>query len=220
MAIPPGLNNPLIPSYDPILETEPTAARLQVLEIGIFRMHRRFPNPLGSELVQKAAQFSFEKHREQKRKGPKQLPYFVHPLEVAVTLAWAGQDEYTVAAGFLHDVVEDQGVAPQEIYDLFGGRVAYLVAQVTNVSKPSDGSRTKRVAMEREHLSQAWPEARNIKLADVACNVRDIRVDDPSFAPVYIAEKRLLLPEIRLGSHPVLYTLACQAVGMSASPEP
>lgn len=200
------------------MDTELTAALLEGFENSIQRMYRGFPYPLGSELVQRAARFSFEKHINQPRKGPKKLPYFVHPLEVAVTLAWAGQDEYTVAAGFLHDVVEDQGVDPQEIYDLFGGRVAYLVAQVTNVSKPSDGSRTKRAAMEREHLSQAWPEARNLKLCDITCNVRDIRVDDPSFAPVYIAEKRLVLPEIRLGSHPVLYALACQAVGTAPNP--
>ena len=216
MPIPLGLSPFKLPGFDPILETEPTAARLQVLEIGIFRMYRRFPYPLGSALVQQAASFAFDKHRNQRRKGPKQLPYFVHPLEVAVTLSWAWQDEYTVAAGFLHDVVEDCDVDPQEIANLFGNRVAYLVAQVTNVTKKGDGNRAERQAREREHLSQAWGEARNIKLADVMCNARDIVTDEPAFAPTYLAEKRLLLPEIRIGSHPVLYGLACQAVGLAA----
>jgi guanosine-3',5'-bis(diphosphate) 3'-pyrophosphohydrolase len=217
MPIPVGLNPPFsVPSYDPILETEPTAARLQALEIGIFRMYRRFPYPLGSELVQKAAFFAFDKHRDQRRKGQRQLPYFVHPLEVAVTLSWAGQDEYTVAAGFLHDVVEDCGVDPCELACLFGMRTAQIVAQVTNVTKKGDGPRAERQAREREHLSQAWAEARNLKLVDVTCNARDIVADEPAFAPTYLAEKRLLLPEIRLGSLPVLYKLACQAVGLAA----
>lgn len=194
----------------------PTAELLRELRLSLDQMYRRFRYPLGSELVRKAALFSFEKHINQRRKGPKRLPYFVHPLEVAVTLSWADQDEYTVAAGFLHDVIEDCDVSYDEISGRFGVRVALIVAQVTNVTKKDDGNRAQRQAKEREHLSQAWPEARNLKLVDVACNCRNIVTDEPKFAETYLAEKRLLLPEIRIGSHPVLYGLACQAVGMAA----
>lgn len=210
-------NNPLRPPvfYGPINLPEPEL--LRELKLSLDQMEeRRFRYPLGSELVRKAAQFSFVKHYYQRRKGPAKLPYFVHPLEVAVTLHWAGQDEYTVAAGFLHDVIEDCGVDENELACLFGMRTAQIVVQVTNVTKKEDGNRAQRQAIEREHLRRAGYEARNLKLVDVACNARSIVEDEPKFAETYLAEKRLLLPEIRIGSHPVLYGLACQAVGMAA----
>ncbi len=210
-------NSPGPPAlYGPSNLSDSNTELLRELKRSLHEMYRRFYYPLGSELVRKAARFSFEMHIEQRRKGPAQLPYFVHPLEVAVTLAWAGQDEYTVAAGFLHDVVEDCAVTYDELCRRFGGRTAHIVMQVTNVAKKGEGNRTQRQAIEREHLSRAGYEARNLKLVDVACNARSIVVDEPKFAETYLAEKRLLLPEIRIGSHPVLYGLACQAVGMAA----
>jgi (p)ppGpp synthase/HD superfamily hydrolase len=173
--------------------------------------------PLATKRIVKAAQFAADRHRKQIRKGPKRLPYIVHPIDVAVRLLWAGQDEDTICAGLLHDVIEDCGVEPLEIATVIGMRVAQMVLQVTNVTKPTPGmNRNERQAIEREHLSRAWPEMKNLKLVDTYCNARDIVQDEPKFAPTYLAEKRLLLPVLEKGSHPVLYQLAAEAVGLAA----
>lgn len=182
-------------------------------------IERGFPGtPLATPLIVKAARFAADKHRKQVRKGPGQLPYIVHPIDVAVRAAWAGQDEETITAGLLHDVVEDCDVDPREVAATFSMRTAQIVSAVTNVTKAGDGSgnREQRQALEREHLSHAGPEPRNLKLIDIYCNCRDIVRDEPKFAPVYLAEKRLLLPVLKKGSHPVLYELAAQVVGLSA----
>jgi hypothetical protein len=50
---------------------------------------------------------------------------------------------------------------------------------------------------------------------DVYCNCRDVVRDDPKFAPVYLAEKRLLLPVLKTGSHPILYEMAARVVGLA-----
>lgn len=168
---------------------------------------------LEGSIVERAARFAYDKHRQQTRKGSG-LPYFVHLVEVAVSLAWASQDREVITAGFLHDVVEDQGVSRQELALLFGTRVARIVDEVTNVAKPEDGNRVARMALEREHLSRASVEAKNLKLADLTSNTRSIVVDQPKFAPVYLEEKRLLLPLLKEGSHPVLYQVASWAAGL------
>jgi guanosine-3',5'-bis(diphosphate) 3'-pyrophosphohydrolase len=82
-------------------------------------------------LISKAYEFSEKAHGEQKRySGDK---YFVHPAEVAFLLAETGMDADTIAAGLLHDVVEDAGVKPEAIEELFGKDVLTLVEGVTKL---------------------------------------------------------------------------------------
>lgn len=177
--------------------------------------------PLAKPSIVKAARFAADAHRGQVRKGALRLPYIVHPIDVAVRLAWAGQNEETICAGLLHDVVEDCEVDPREIASVLGMRVAQIVVQVTNVTRPTPGmNRADRQAVEREHLSRATPEARNLKLVDVYCNARDIVIDEPKFAPRYLAEKRLLLPLLKEGSDPVLYQLTAGVVGLAGGFNP
>lgn len=82
-------------------------------------------------LVSKAYEFSKEAHKEQKRYSGD--PYFVHPAEVAYLLAQAGMGPRTVAAGLLHDTIEDAGVKPKTIEELFGAEVLSLVEGVTKL---------------------------------------------------------------------------------------
>jgi guanosine-3',5'-bis(diphosphate) 3'-pyrophosphohydrolase len=82
-------------------------------------------------LVTKAYEFSKDAHKEQKRYSGD--PYFVHPAEVGYLLADAGMDAKTVAAGLLHDTIEDASVKPQAITDLFGSEVLSLVQGVTKL---------------------------------------------------------------------------------------
>ncbi|MCX7988059.1 MAG: bifunctional (p)ppGpp synthetase/guanosine-3',5'-bis(diphosphate) 3'-pyrophosphohydrolase [Thermodesulfovibrio sp.] len=85
------------------------------------------------ELIQKAYIFSREAHCAQKRKEG--IPYIYHPLAVADILADMKMDSPTIAAGLLHDTVEDAEMTVDEISDMFSPEVAFLVDAVTKLSK-------------------------------------------------------------------------------------
>lgn len=127
-------------------------------------------------------------------------PYYNHPFEVANILSFAGEGEETIAAGYLHDVVEDCGISEREIRITFGGRVADLVMMVTDISRPEDGNRKHRKAMDRDHLAQADADGQSIKLADLISNTSSIVENDPDFAKVYLREKRELLAVMKKGN--------------------
>lgn len=91
--------------------------------------HRRW-NP---ELVEQAFDFSVTIHKDQKRQSGE--PYFVHPLAVAHILADLKTDYIAVAAGLLHDSVEDTPVTITDIEQRFGSQVALLVDGVTKISE-------------------------------------------------------------------------------------
>lgn len=82
-------------------------------------------------LVTKAYEFAKEAHKDQKRYSGD--PYFVHIAEVGHLLADAGVDAQTVAAGLIHDTIEDAGVKPQTIEEMFGPEVLLLVEGVTKL---------------------------------------------------------------------------------------
>lgn len=85
------------------------------------------------ELIQKAYVFAAAAHAGQTRLSGE--PYLSHPLAVASTLADMGFDEPTVAAGLLHDTVEDTSVTIDDIAENFGDEVADIVDGVTKISK-------------------------------------------------------------------------------------
>ncbi len=87
--------------------------------------------PADVALVSKAYEFSKEAHKDQKRYSGDN--YFVHPAEVGYLLAQVGMDPQTIAAGLLHDTIEDAGVRPQTIEDDFGLEVLTLVQGVTKL---------------------------------------------------------------------------------------
>ncbi len=161
-------------------------------------------------LVQSAFYFAEAAHGEQKRKYTGE-PYIVHPLAVASLVTFAGGSDQAVAAALLHDVVEDTDVTNAEIAEEFGAHVAGLVAEVTDVSKPEDGNRAVRKAIDRDHLKQASPSGMTIKLADIIDNTRSIAEGDPGFAKVYMAECADLLPHLNGGSR-ILWDLASRQV--------
>ena len=81
----------------------------------------------------------------------------------------------------------------------FGIDIATLVGWLTDVSKPEDGNRAHRKAMDRAHTAEAPAEAQTIKLADLISNSRSIMAHDPAFARTYLEEKRLLLAVMTRG---------------------
>lgn len=155
----------------------------------------------GMDVVHKAQVYAMAAHAAvgQKRKYTGE-PYIVHPAEVASIVASVeGSTPDMVAAAWLHDVVEDTGCTYTDIHMAFGIDIATLVGWLTDVSKPTDGNRAKRKAMDREHTAQAPAEAQTIKLADLISNSRSIMQHDPEFAKTYLEEKRLLLEVMTKG---------------------
>jgi (p)ppGpp synthase/HD superfamily hydrolase len=114
-------------------------------------------------------------HKAQLRKYPKaEIPYVSHCAGVAVTLARHGFDDAVVAAGALHDVMEDCGVTHDELAKRFGGKVADLVRDVSEQDKSL--SWEERKARYIEHFATKRWEAQAISLADKLDNFRSILV--------------------------------------------
>ncbi len=88
-------------------------------------------SPEDVSLVTRAYDFAEEAHRPQKRYSGD--PYFVHTAEVGFYLAQVGMDAAAIAAGLLHDTIEDAGVKPQTISEQFGEDVLVLVEGVTKL---------------------------------------------------------------------------------------
>ena len=145
-------------------------------------------------MITHAIKYAKEAHGDQVRKYTGE-PYYKHGLAVAriVQEHAAVYTQPMLVAALLHDVVEDTDITLDEIQREFGSEVADLVGWLTDVSKPEDGNRTTRKAIDRAHSAQAPIEAKSIKLADLIDNTNDIVAHDEKFAKVYMAEKRLLL---------------------------
>lgn len=153
-----------------------------------------------------AFEFAERAHRGQVRKYTGE-PYIVHPIEVAGLVATVSRHEDTVIAALFHDIVEDCGITLDQIRRAFGDGVAQLVHEVTDISRKEHGNRATRKALDRQHLANASPEGKTIKLADLISNTRSITQHDPNFAKVYMAEKAELLPML-VGGSPTLMAMA------------
>lgn len=153
------------------------------------------------DLIEKARTYAGEAHgavgHVRKYTGD---PYIVHPAAVADLVSQVTDDPHTIAAAWLHDTLEDTDVTYADLVAVFGSSVADLVLEVTNVSVPSDGNRKARKAIDRAHLAKASPPAMTIKLADIIDNTCSIAGHDPSFARVYMTEKRDSLADLEAGS--------------------
>lgn len=144
-------------------------------------------------------------------------PYIVHPEEVAAIVATVTNDEEMIAAAYLHDVVEDTNVTLDQIEKEFGSDVAALVEQLTDVSKPEDGNRAARKALDLAHTATASPRAKTVKLADLISNSKSIKEHDPGFARVYLREKAKLM-EVLTEGDPRLYQRALDQMKKNSTP--
>ena len=151
------------------------------------------------DTIQRAEQFAQEAHKDHKRKYTGD-PYYTHLDEVRRIVKAAGGSENMQAAALLHDTVEDTATTSQDIMKEFGPAIAKLVVELTDISKPEDGNRATRKAMDRDKLAGASADAQTIKYADLISNGRDIGVNDPKFAKVYHKEKADLLRVMRKGN--------------------
>jgi (p)ppGpp synthase/HD superfamily hydrolase len=133
----------------------------------------------GLRLVSEAADLAARRHNGMARKGRGNEPYINHLAEVANLLAIAteGRDAELVAAGWLHDTVEDTATTAQELAATFGNRVAALVVEVTDDMTLPKAERRQRQIIEASHKS---PGAKLIKIADKISNVRARILPEPT----------------------------------------
>src|SRR5689334_5447877 len=146
------------------------------------------------DLVDRAREFAAAAHRGvgQLRKYTGQ-PYEEHLRRVAAIVEGFTDDREMVAAAWLHDVVEDTPVTIEDVEREFGPGVRELVDALTDVSRPTDGNRAVRKAMDREHLAAAPARAQTVKLADLIDNCDDICRHNRGFGRIFLEEMGQLL---------------------------
>jgi guanosine-3',5'-bis(diphosphate) 3'-pyrophosphohydrolase len=126
-------------------------------------------------IIRQAWQFCLEHHNGQLRASGE--PYVLHPLEVALVLAEMKLDSTAIAAGLLHDAVEDTPVTTEDIVARFGEQVAHIVEGVTKIDKIQFANREDRQAENvRKMLLAMVSDVRVvlIKLADRLHNMRTL----------------------------------------------
>jgi GTP diphosphokinase / guanosine-3',5'-bis(diphosphate) 3'-diphosphatase len=138
------------------------------------RMRENRPND-DLELIRKAYEFSQKHHAGQTRASGQ--PYLVHPLEVALVLAEMKMDPVAIAAGLLHDSVEDTSVTVVDIRKEFGEQVAHIVEGVTKISALDFVTREEQQAENLRKMMLAMVDDIRvvlIKLADRLHNMRTL----------------------------------------------
>jgi GTP pyrophosphokinase len=131
---------------------------------------------LDEDMLRRAYVVSAHEHRNQLRSSGE--PYLVHPLAVAMTLAEMKLDDASIAAGLLHDVLEDTTLSKERLTELFGADVAHLVDGVTKIGKYAFTSREAQQAETfRKMLLAMTDDLRVIlvKLADRLHNMRTLQ---------------------------------------------
>jgi (p)ppGpp synthase/HD superfamily hydrolase len=152
-------------------------------------------------LVDRAREFAIAAHRRvgQLRKYTGQ-PYEEHLRRVVEMVSTVTDDAETIAAAWLHDTVEDTSTTLEEVEREFGKGVRDLVDAVSDTSRPQQGNRATRKALDLEHLARAPARAQTIKLADLIDNCQDICSRDPKFGRVFLGEMAGLLEVLTSGA--------------------
>lgn len=158
--------------------------------------------PDDAGLVVRAFEFAYQLHSEQYRASGE--PYIAHPVAVAGLLRELGGNSTMMAAGLLHDVVEDTDVTPDEIESIFGAEVRHLVEGVTKLSKFNFSSKTERQAENFRRMFLAMAKDIRVivvKLADRLHNMRTLEHLKPQKQKAIAQETREIFAPLanRLG---------------------
>jgi (p)ppGpp synthase/HD superfamily hydrolase len=134
----------------------------------------RFPSFVQDLPITRAAlDFAADRHDGQRRETDG-APFILHPLEVAQLLRGRDYPDAVIAAGVLHDVIEDTGVGGGELRERFGDAVADMVESVSE--PPGGGSYAERKARLRERVAAASDDAVVVFAADKVAKAREFRL--------------------------------------------
>lgn len=130
----------------------------------------------------RAVAFAAEKHRHQRRKDANASPFINHLIAAASVLAEEGHvtDEDLLVAAILHDSVEDTETTFASIEEHFGRAVADIVREVTDDQTLAKEERKRLQEVRSPHASS---QAKQLKIADKICNIRDIVHNPPANWP-------------------------------------
>lgn len=160
-------------SFSPSASVDSSAAR--------FMEQIQKANPrIQIDLIDRAFRFSWEAHRNQVRKSGE--PFLAHPVAVALILAEQKLDSITIAAGLLHDVLEDTLFTFEQLSEKFGTEVAALVEGVTKIKSFQMKSRKERQAETYRKMLLSMAEDIRviiIKFADRIHNLRTLEFLEP-----------------------------------------
>jgi (p)ppGpp synthase/HD superfamily hydrolase len=126
------------------------------------------------DIIDRAIELAVKAHRKQVRKGTR-TAYITHPFAVGVILAKAGCSEKVVAAGILHDTVEDGGVNLSHLREEFGESVAGIVEKCTEPDKRRSWSKRKQHIL--DSVDRAGIEVKFVVCADKLHNIRTLARD-------------------------------------------
>ncbi len=161
---------------EPVLARQDTVQELIDERFEVLLRHVQANRPTEDvSLIRKAWDFCVQHHKGQMRASGE--PYIIHPLEVAEVLAEMKMDSTAIAAGLLHDAVEDTPATSEEIEAGFGDQVAHIVEGVTKIDKIQFANREDRQAENvRKMLLAMVTDVRVvlIKLADRLHNMRTL----------------------------------------------
>jgi len=126
------------------------------------------------QLIEEALRFAAVRHDGQFRKGTN-IPYLTHPVAVSMLLVEDRQPVPVVAAGLLHDLLEDTLTTPEEIEERFGSEVRRLVEAVSEPGKHLSWEERKRMTI--QHVQTMQYDEVALLAADKIHNLRSIRLD-------------------------------------------
>jgi (p)ppGpp synthase/HD superfamily hydrolase len=126
------------------------------------------------ELIDRAIEAAVKAHQKQKRKGTR-IAYITHPFAVGIILAKAGCSEKVVAAGILHDTIEDARIKLSRIREEFGEKVAFIVEKCTEPDKRRSWRKRKQHTL--DSLKEAGLDVKFVACADKLHNIRTIARD-------------------------------------------
>ena len=133
-----------------------------------------------TDILTRAYECARNMHEGQFRKSGE--PYIIHPVNVAIILADLGMDDNAIAAGLLHDVVEDTSCSSLELEQMFNEEVAFLVEGVTQLDKIQCHSKEERQLESYRKMFVAMAQDVRviiIKLADRLHNMRTMSFQSP-----------------------------------------
>jgi (p)ppGpp synthase/HD superfamily hydrolase len=123
-------------------------------------------------VVREAVEWAARMHADQRR-DVDHAPFVLHPLEVAMLLSGRGFDDEVVAAGVLHDIVENTTATVSDVRDRFGARTAAIVAAVSEDSR-IEGYAARKAAL-RAQAAAGGPDALAVYAADKIAKAREMR---------------------------------------------